>query len=51
MAAQKAAKKGNYSAFCVFFSPHTLRSETFADQPIREIFTFRGNKLSRTEKN
>ena len=26
---------------------HTLRSETFADQPNREIIVFRGNKLSR----
>ena len=28
----------------------TLKSETFADQPNSEIFTFRGNKLSITEK-
>ena len=27
----------------------TLRSETFADQPNREIIVFRGNKLSRIE--
>ena len=28
---------------------HTLKSETFADQPNREIIVFRGNKLSRIE--
>ena len=28
----------------------TLKSETFEDQPNSEIFTFRGNKLSITEK-
>ena len=29
------------------FTANTLRSETFADQPNREIIVFRGNKLSR----